>query len=124
LEHPGLDAFCCHLENLAAAQSIPAWDGDGMHLSVTGLGDPLPPDLAVVPRIAQLVEAAREVSASQIWGAWQPVEVQRFLAESALAAGLDPALVFSRACHLQVADGQGWGPAVSEQELARWSLED
>jgi hypothetical protein len=123
LSHLALDGFCSHLESLAAARSIPEWNDGSRHLEVAGLGDLLPPDLAVVSGLPQLVEAAREVSASQVWGAWQPAEVHRFLAESALAAGLDPTLVFSRACQLQAADAQGWGPAVSEQELAQWSLE-
>ena len=123
LRVPALVSFCAHLERLASAVSVPAWDAEASSLEITGLGDPLPPELAEVPALAQLVEAAREVSASQIFGAWEPEVVARFLGESALAAGLEPALVLSRACQLQAADAQGWGPPVSEQDLARWSLE-
>lgn len=123
LSHPDLDEFCRHLENLAAAQSVTAWEAGGSHLRLTGLGDPLPEDLAAIRGLADVIGAAREVSASQLWGAWQPADVNRFLAESARAACLEPAKVFACARKLQEADTEGWGPAVSEQELAQWSFD-
>lgn len=122
LEHVALTAFCTHLEQLASADSVPEWNRQANGLVITGLGDPLPRELAQVPRLHSLLEAAREVSASQMFGQWQPEEVRRFLTECAVMAGLDPVFVHSRAIQLQQADHCGWGPVVSVDQVARWSL--
>lgn len=76
---PDLDAFCRHLESLISTDDVTKWDNHGMTLTITGLGDALPPPLDQAPELAMLVEHAREISATQMYGAWEPDVVARHL---------------------------------------------
>jgi len=121
--HPALAEFCAHLERLSVSECVPEWNEEANRLAITGLGSPLPRALAEVPDLAPLVEAAREVSASQIFGAWDPGEIARLLSECAVLAGLEPGRILARAAELQTADQHGWGHPVVASELVGWSLE-
>lgn len=54
---------------------VVAWDNHGMTLAITGLGDALPSPLDQQSGLALLLQHAREISATQIYGAWEPAVV-------------------------------------------------
>lgn len=87
LEDPRLDAFCDYLEALMATDDVVAWDNHSMTLTITGLGDALPTPLDQAPELAVLLQHAREISATQIYGAWEPAVVARHLKSCLEIAG-------------------------------------
>jgi hypothetical protein len=121
--HPDVDAFCRHLEDAAIATSVVDWDGHFSKLAISGLGDALPPPLDSVRDLNELVCAAREVTATQMYAAWTPDEVLKHLRETAERAGLDPANVVAVAGSLHTPDQHGWGLPVAKAERDRWSRE-
>ena len=123
ISHQGIEAFCRHLEDAAVAESLVAWDAESTKLEVTGLGDPLPTSIGKIAGLSELLCAAREVTASQMYAAWTPHNVAKYLSETAERSGLDPEAVLEQASRLHVADRQGWGFAVSQAERGRWSRE-
>jgi hypothetical protein len=74
---------------VTSTNDLPEWDEEGKVLAVSGLGDPLPDDLASDPQLLELVCCAQEVSASQMYGAWNPEKVAEFLRRTAEIAGCD-----------------------------------
>lgn len=123
MSHPDLDAFCRHLERVATAVSVVDWDEQGAALVVTGLGDALPPPLDAMPGLNELVSAAREVTASQMYAAWTPAQVVTNLSDAAELTGLEPAKVVAAAAALHSADRQGWGLAIDEAVCDSWFRE-
>jgi hypothetical protein len=123
ISHPDIEAFCQHLEDAVTAEFIAAWDSHAESLRITGLGDPLPVPLNSVPGLSELLSAAREVTASQMYAAWTPLNVAKHLTEAADRSGLSPDAVLTRAATLHHPDRHGWGPAVSPAERDRWSRE-
>lgn len=79
LQDPSLDAFCDYLEAVMTTDDLVAWDNHGMTLAITGLGDALPAPLDRAPELAVLLQHAREISATQMYGAWEPAIVARHL---------------------------------------------
>lgn len=118
--HVGVDEFCQYLEDAATETSILDWDARSKALLVTGLGDRLPFPLNEIEKLKELLEAAREVTASQMYAAWTPQEVAGYLREAAEFAGLPPTKVLSLACSLHAPDQHGWGKAVTEIQRAKW----
>lgn len=66
---------------------VVAWDNHGMTLAITGLGDALPAPLDQAPELAVLLQHAREISATQVYGAWEPAVVARHLKSCLEIAG-------------------------------------
>ena len=99
-----------------SAQDIPRWESFGTTLEVSGLGDPLPIELAKNPSLADLVDSVREITASQMYGAWEPMVVTKFLEKSIEIAGLED--VVSRWPGLLTYDAgtDGWGQPASVSE--------
>ncbi|WMW80079.1 hypothetical protein RF679_15705 [Undibacterium cyanobacteriorum] len=122
ITYEALSLFCDHLESLASAVSLPHWEDQSTTLEITGLGDPLSESLCGDSKLLALVDAAREVSASQFWTAWKPEEVQNWLMRCALLAGLSPAVVLANAIRLQHAGSDGWGTVVSKDDLSSWAF--
>lgn len=121
LSHHDVEAFCRHLERAATAKSVVDWDAQSAALVITGLGDALPPPLDAVSGLNELLCAAREVTATQMHAAWTPEQVIAHLRRAAELAGLEPARVVAVAADLHSADGQGWGPAITEAACSAWS---
>jgi hypothetical protein len=114
-------AFCEYLEKLASARDLLAWEEEGAQLAVTGLGDPLPDDLASDPALVELVCYAHEIAASQMYGAWQPQRVAEFLRRAAALAGYD----LDRVCQAGIfekhnPDPSGWGEPIDEGTEECW----
>lgn len=86
---PELEAFCEYLEALISADDVVAWDNEGSMLAITGLGDALPARLDRDPELASLVAHAREITATQIYGAWEPNVVAHHLESCLDIAGQD-----------------------------------
>ena len=122
LEHVALDDFCHHLEQAATAESLPAWDAQAGTLVITGLGDPLPHGLQGVAGLNELVCAAREITASAMYGDGEPAQMLRFLSEVAMGAGLVPGNVIAQIAGLHDPRPDGWGMAVTEVERSTWTL--
>lgn len=83
LSNNSVDAFCEGLCGLATAPDILGWNERMNLLELTGLGDPVPDSLAktVGPdlgRFDEMIQSAREISASQIFGAENRDEIQKF----------------------------------------------
>jgi hypothetical protein len=123
ISHSDIEAFCQHLEDAVTAESVVAWDEQAASLRITGLGDVLPIPLDSVAGLNQLVTAAREVTASQMYAAWTPKNVAKYLTEAAECSGLSPDAVLTKAASLHRPDQHGWGPAVSPAERDRWPRE-
>ncbi|GAB3374452.1 hypothetical protein GCM10027431_27010 [Lysobacter rhizosphaerae] len=123
ISHPDIEAFCQHLEDAVTAESVVAWDAQVERLRITGLGDPLPIPLDSVQGLGELLTAAREVTATQLYAAWSPLIVAKYLSEAASRSGLSPDAVLARAITLHHPDEHGWGPAASPAERDRWSRE-
>jgi hypothetical protein len=121
IAHADIEAFCRHLEDAAIATSIVEWDAHSSGLAISGLGDPLPPPLDSVRGLNELLCAAREVTASQMYAAWTPREVLAHLRETAERSGLDPVRVVAATSALHAPDRHGWGPPLTEAERDRWS---
>ena len=115
LEDHRLDAFCNYLEALITTDDVVAWDNQGMTLAITGLGDALPAPLDQAPDLASLLQHAREITASQIYGAWEPAIVARHLKSCLEIAGQEvlgdvPERILShRPLH------HGWGDPLPRQ---------
>jgi len=74
-----LTRFCSHISQLVFANDVPNWDNEAMKLEIDGMGDPLPVELENIDGLFELVISVREISASQIYGAFQPDAVINFL---------------------------------------------
>jgi hypothetical protein len=99
------------------------WDRHFSNLTISGLGDALPPPLDAVRDLNELVCAAREVTATQMYAAWTPEEVLKHLRETAELAGLDAANVLAVAVSLHTPDQHGWGLPVAKVDRDGWSRE-
>lgn len=117
-----VDAFCQHLENAAIADSVVAWSAEGDQLRISGLGDPLPQALDGIAGLNDLLCAAREVTETQMFAAWTPLNVLYFLRSAATLAGLEPNQVVECTARLHRPDHNGWGAAVDIGERDSWSL--
>ena len=84
-----LEKFRNQLASLPYVEDVPAWDNETNNLEITGLGDPLPEELSHVRNLFSLVETVREISASQIYGAFQPDEVTVLLEQALKLSELD-----------------------------------
>jgi hypothetical protein len=122
ISHPAIDAFCKHLEDVIVVTFLVHWDNEGNRLEITGLGDPLPASIESVQGLNDLLCAAREVTASQMYGAWTPTKVLKFLREAAARSGLDPDHIVAIAVSLHAPDSGGWGVPVSESERSNWHV--
>ena len=117
LEDERVEDFCRYLEELASAEDVVAWDEAGSSLPWTGLGDDGPAD----PDLAQLLEDAREISAFQIYGAWQPREGAAFLKRVLEASGFDPDGDLDLEPFEEHSPGNhGWGEPVPSNLLEKW----
>ena len=120
LSDPRISEFCEYLEELAQCRDIPAWDAKASNLEVTGL-NPLPNDLEKINQLAELLASAHEISACQIYGAWQPEQGASFLNTAANIAGI---FIERRDLIRVFADHEpmvhGWGEPVSDELLSRW----
>ena|GEM_PF-5962145 len=88
LEDYRLSQFCDHLVSLTTANDIPAWDALGDSLAITGLGDPMPDEYQSNKQLEEIISCAREISAAQIYGAWNPQYTAKYLARTMHLAGV------------------------------------
>ncbi len=119
---PRIFEFCDSIEEVATTEDLPAWERRGAKLEVSGLGDPLPSDLEAITGLQALVQSVHEIAASQMYAAWRPAQVERFLGEAIRLSGLD----LARDVNLQALGGhdpgrEGWGQPVTTDILATWS---
>jgi len=113
-----IHAFCEFIETLSECRNLSAWDALGRQLRYTGLGDTAPANQS----LAQLLEGVRDISASQLYGAWQPGVASLCLQNSMALAGLTlldiDLLVFSD--HDPAPDG--WGRPIDTATSKRWII--
>jgi hypothetical protein len=120
IEDHRISQFCQYLEELPQCTNIPAWDTKGSSLEVSGL-ESLPKDLKNIEGLSELLELVHEISASQIYGAWQPQIGTSFLRKAAKLAGINiqqTALLRNLSEHEPATDG--WGEPVTSDLLKRW----
>jgi len=119
-----LEAFCQFLEEVAWAEDLPKWDSKDRELAITGLGYPLPDKLSEVGGLFELVDSAREVSASQMYGAYEPAEVSQFLGRAISISGFDlNSHINMEALRSHRPGVSGWGDPVPKSEIENWSKE-
>jgi len=123
IESSDIEAYCAYLEQLAVVESIHEWDNAGKALVVTGLGDPLPGSLQKFEKLDEILGFAREVSASQIYGAWVPRNVAESLSKVALLAGINPFKVVTSAMSLHDPGSTGWGVPARSTDLKNLKIE-
>ena len=116
-----IERFCEYIEELATTTDVPSWESQCSKLPIAGLGDPFPPELERVHRLREIVENVHEISASQIYGAWQPKLGAAHLLAAATIAGIDlkdSPLLSELSKHQPMA--HGWGEPVDADTLRRW----
>ncbi len=111
-----IDAFVFYAEAATSAQDIPRWASFGTKLEVSGLGDALPVDLSKIPRLSELVDSVREITASQMYGAWEPKVVAKFLKKSTKIAGLEGVATRWSSVADHDAEKDGWGKPIFVSE--------
>ncbi len=117
-----LTDFANHLRMLAQADDFTVWDSQGNDLQITGMGDPLPSELCNIEGLNELVCAAREVSASQIYGAFVPEEVERWLRHTIHLSQLDLGRYNLEAlCSISPEPG-GFGSPIQQEVINEFKL--
>lgn len=115
-----ISQVCKYLEALATETDVPAWDELGNTLEITGLGDPMPTEYASNKQLEEIISCVREISASQIYGAWRPEYTGKFLGRAMYLAGLK---LTNQTFELLTSHKplvHGWGDPVSEATLGLW----
>jgi hypothetical protein len=121
-----VEAFCEGLRGLAQAGKLTAWNQQMNALELTGLGDPIPDALveklgANRDRFDHMIQAAREISASQIFGSEDRKEIHQFFVLTCDFAGVDATLPI---VFLDPDAGSCWGEAVSDSRVLEWTKEN
>ena len=111
-----LTAFVAYLSELLTAEDIVSWDSRGGALIVTGMGDPLPDDMEPVASMHELIESVREISASQLYGAFNPHEVRGYL-ENAMQLSDMPLAYYDFVKLRQYEVDDGWGNPLVPKDL-------
>lgn len=102
---------------MVEAADVGRWDSQASSLDVNGLGDPLPDGLHEYRGLDALTQSVREISASQIYGEWQPKVMARFVDTAIRIANFDPSRYLPI---LQAHDPgkDGWGDPFSRESLS------
>ena len=87
--HDNIEKFCDHFLALAKAKDIMEWDASDGHLTVDGLGSPIPGNIAHIPNINDIVCNIREITASQMCGAYNAKEPVEYLKRTAELCHVD-----------------------------------
>ncbi len=109
-----LSEFCDYIQLLIDADDVGEWDAKGASLQITGLGDPLPVHLDS-GELHRLVGVVREISASQIYGRYNPEEVRSFLTDAVRISNIDLSHYNLQAMR-EIEPSDGWGSPISESE--------
>ena len=104
--------FTHYVETAATAQDVPYWDAAGRSLAITGLGDPLPDHLQQCDGLILLVESVRELTASQIYGAFDKRSQSRYLNRAIEISGLRFKKENWTGLFLHKAGRDGWGDPI------------
>ena len=120
LEDERINQLCEYIEALATESDVPAWDERGDNLEITGLGDPMPTELKSYRDLEKLITCVREISASQIYGAWAPEYTAKYLRTAMQIADVtlsnkvfEPFMSHDPMMH-------GWGDSIDESTLNKW----
>lgn len=95
-------------------------------LKLTGLGDPVPDSLSTIVgpdlnRFDEMIQSAREISASQIFGAEDRNQIQMFFEHTCGAAAVDATLPQS----FTDSDVDGcWGEPIAPSQVSEWTEEN
>ncbi len=115
--------FCAGLRELATTSDVVGWNEGMNSLELTGLGDPVPQSVAqelgdALDRFEEMIQSAREISASQMFGDEDRGEAVRFFTATCRSAMVDSRLpkIFAGSS----VDGF-WGESVSDQLLSEWN---
>ena len=118
-----LQKFSQHISALPYAENVPEWDQEANELEITGMGDPLPEELSQIQNLNVLVVMVREISASQIFGAYKPQEVISYLKEAIKLSGLDPMKYNLERMNVISTGPEGFGVALSQQAVREFKRE-
>ena len=86
-------------------------------MEITGLGDPMP---AGLEHMEQHFQAAREISASQLYGKWEPKVPAKYLASLLKALPTSPRKQLNLEPFRRHNHTDGFGPPVSFEDLKEW----
>ena len=124
---PALDQFIDYLWSVASSLDLAEWDRRGAALAITGLGDSLPDEITrdledgAKGRLARICDLAREISASQIYAAWEPSKVKALLVS--LGSEMDQQILDRPVVEIfdsHSPHNDGWGSPVDEVTVERW----
>ena len=118
-----LENFAEHLSALAHAEDVPEWDKEANNLDITGLRDPLPEELSQIRDLNLLVDSVREISASQVYGAFQPTEVISYLEKAIKLSGLDLMKYNLERMNEISTEPEGFGVVLTKQVLQEFRRE-
>jgi len=113
-----IDAFCELIEALGECRNLLAWNTLGRQLRHTGLGDTAPADQS----LAQMLEWVRDISASQLYGAWQPGVASLCLQNSMALAGLTLLDIDLLVLSAHDPSPDGWGRPIDTATSKRWII--
>ena len=84
------------------------------------MGDPLPEELSKIQNLNALVDSIREISARQIFGAYQPTYVISYLQKAIELSGLDLMKYNLERMNKITSTPGGFGDALSRQVLCEF----
>jgi hypothetical protein len=130
LAAPALTKFFDHMWSLPVTESFPDWEEDNEELVAYGMGDPLPPEIALLLLKAQIPEelfldllsSTLVIVYSSAYGASDDAGSLRYLQRVlriTMAEGVTPPPVKLFLDSL-FADRHGWGQRISLQQRDQW----
>ena len=124
IEHSSIDEFFSHLLSIASAENLVDWESKGAQISLSGRGDALPKNLLKLlnkeksNELSEIAELACEISLSQMYGALDLKQSERFLKQVediACCKGVSK-LDYS----IFAIPGVGWGEPVEIDLATQW----
>ncbi|SHJ27935.1 hypothetical protein [Aquimarina spongiae] len=112
--------------DLLTTNNIPEWDNECNQIEITGLGDELPEELITkYPEyqntISQITQNIREISASQIYGEWNPKLSHSVLHEVQKLCQIQINKEFDlKLFKMHNAGSNGWGATISNELIKKW----
>jgi len=118
IEFPELLEFCEYIESIVSTYDVPEWDAKGETLKISGLGQCLPSKMTSIDNLETLIQTVHEISASQIYGAHIPEQVNAYLKKAVNISKLDIVKAYNLHSLSQIDLGnEGWGEPIEQTIL-------
>ncbi len=126
INNSNLKKFGDKMLELLTISNIPKWDNECNQIQITGLGDELPEELITeYPKyqstINEITQNIREISASQIYGEWNPELSYSMLNRIQKLCQIQISTEFDiELFKMHNAGSNGWGAILSNELIEKW----